>query len=160
MTTGTQACVSASEAPRRIWTVTTVNGQDVIGYLPPWAEDDPSRTGVPVERLGKVLADVCHSARFSGQTVRASRTETDIVILGGSIDHHPYTDDPDLPVLSAGVPVAHLQIVDDHWVHDLDPWALGAIAAKLRAQADYLDHEVRPALTAARADWTAAHHIT
>jgi hypothetical protein len=158
VTTSTAARTSTPEMPRRIWTVTTINGQDVIGYLPPWAEDDPSRTGVPVEQLGKVLADICHSTEFSGQGIRVSLTDapgTDTVILGGSIDFHPYTDNPDLPVAAAGVPVAHLQIVDDYWIHDLDPWALGVIAAKLRAQADRLDHEVRPALTAARADWAA-----
>ncbi len=140
------------------WQVSTTSGHTATGYLPAWAEDDPSRTGVPVERLGKVLADICHSATFSGQRMRVATdgsTGTDAVILGGSISFHPYSGNPEVTVPSAGVPVAHLQLVDDYWIHDLDPWALGTIAAKLRAQADYLDHKVRPALTTARADWAA-----
>lgn len=147
----------------RTWTVTATSGLSVTGYLPPWAEDDPSRTGVPVARMGKVLADIRHTAVFPGQSMRIARDGgpgTDTVTLGGSIDHHPYTDNTEIPALSAGVPIANLQIVDDYWVHDLDPWALGMIAAKLRAQADHLDRQVRPALTAARAGWAASHRIS
>ena len=82
------------------------------------------------------------------------------VILGGSMDFHPYTDDPDTPARSAGGPVAHLQIIDDHWIHDLDPFALATLAVRPRARADHPDQHVRPALTAARREWAAAHSTT
>ncbi len=140
----------------RTWQVSTTSGHTTTGYLPAWAEDDPSQTGVSVGRFGKVLADICHSAVFSGQSMRVATdgsTGMDAVILGGSIEFHPYTGNPEATVTSAGVPVAHLQIIEDYWMHDLDPWALATIAAKLRTQADYLDHQIRPALQAARADW-------
>ncbi|WP_405584994.1 DUF6907 domain-containing protein [Streptomyces sp. NBC_01190] len=35
----------------------------------------------------------------------------------------------------------------------LDPDGLAEVAAQLRAQADRLDHEIRPQLVAVRADW-------
>lgn len=38
----------------RTWQVTTTNGHTTTGYLPAWADEDPSRTGVPVGRLGKI----------------------------------------------------------------------------------------------------------
>ena len=74
----------------------------------------------------------------------------------GSIDHHPYTGDvPITPTSAAVLPVVNLQIIGDYWVHDLGPGQLAVIIGQLRAQADYLDHELRPALIAARADWIA-----
>lgn len=47
-----------------------------------------------------------------------------------------------------------LRPLDDYWLHDLDPAQLATIATQLHTQADHLDHEVRPALIAAREDWT------
>jgi hypothetical protein len=141
----------------KTWAITTTSGHTTTGYLPPWAEQDPSQTAVPDQQLGKVLADICHYTEFSGQRMRAATDGgpgTDTVILGGSIDCHPYTDNP-----QTRIPVANLQIIDDHWIHNLDPWALATIAAKLHAQANYLNHEIRPALLAARTDW-ATHHTT
>lgn len=147
----------------KTWTVTTTSGRTVTGHLPAWANADPSRTGVPPERLGKVLADVCHWTDIPGQSVRAaddSGPGTDTVILGGSIHHHPYTDNAANPIPSAGLPAASIQIIDNHWINDLDPSALTTLAAKLRAQADHLDHEVRPALITARTNWAAAHRTS
>jgi hypothetical protein len=72
--------------------------------------------------------------------------------LSGSIDCAPYSEDP-----TARLPVVNLQLVDDYWLHNLDPDQLGTIATQLRAQADHLDHEVRPALISAREDWTTHH---
>jgi hypothetical protein len=46
-----------------------------------------------------------------------------------------------------------VQIVDDFWFKDLDPEGVSAVAALLRAQADRLEQQVRPALVAARDDW-------
>ena len=150
--------ISSALATGRTWAVITTCGHIVTGYLPSWAQEDPSRTGVPVERLGNVLADICHWAEFPGQTMRVARDGgpgTDTVVLGGSIDYHPYTGNISIPTPSTGVPVVNLQIIDDYWMHNLDPYALATVAAKMRVQADYLDHEVRPALIAARADWAA-----
>jgi hypothetical protein len=73
-------------------------------------------------------------------------------VFCGTIDCHPYTNDP-----APRVPVANIRIVDDYWITNLDPAELADIAAKLRAQADWLDNEVRPALAATRDDWTAHH---
>ena len=143
----------------RTWTVTTDTGLIVSGYLPSWAREDPSQTGMSVERLWKVLADICHWAEFPGQSVRVAcdgGPGTDAVVLGGSIDHHPYAADvPITPTPAAVLPVVNLQIIGDYWVHDLGPGQLAVIIGKLRAQADFLDHELRPALIAARADWIA-----
>jgi hypothetical protein len=137
------------------WTIATTTGHTASGYLPPWAEEDPSQTAVPDDRLEKVLADTCHWADFSGRRIRVASDGgpgRDTVVLGGSIDHHPYAEDP-----QTRIPVVNLQINDDHWINDVNPDELAVIAAKLRAQADHLDHEVRPALSAARTDWAANH---
>ncbi|MFJ4407259.1 DUF6907 domain-containing protein [Streptomyces sp. NPDC088910] len=60
----------------------------------------------------------------------------------------PFAEEPE-----ARAPVVNLAIVEDFWIDGLDPAGLAQIAAKLRAQADRLDHEIRPRLVAARADW-------
>jgi hypothetical protein len=46
----------------RTWTIATTNGPVVSGYLPDWAEDDPSESGVPVAGLSARLDDVWHRA--------------------------------------------------------------------------------------------------
>jgi hypothetical protein len=148
--------VPASELPGRTWTVATTTGHTTTGYLPPWAQHDPSRIDVPVDQLGMALADVSHCARFSGPSMPVADDDgpgTDTVILDGSIDCHPYAENPD-----ARIPVVNLQITDDHWINNVSPEELAVVAAKLRAHAAYLDREVRPALIAARADWV-AHHV-
>jgi hypothetical protein len=73
-------------------------------------------------------------------------------IFWGAIECSPYAEDPGLRV-----PVANIWLVDDYWLHGLDPAEIAGFAAQLRAHADRLDHEVRPALIAARADWNAQH---
>jgi hypothetical protein len=152
---GDQLTGTAPTPHHRTWTVTTATGHTTSGYLPPWAEYDPSRTDVPVEQLETTLADVAHWAWFSGQSMRIATDDgpgTNTVILDGSIDCHPFAENPD-----ARIPVVNLQIIDDYFINNLNPDGLAVIAAKLRAQAEYLDHEVRPALIAARTDW-ATHH--
>ena len=99
-----------------------------------------------MDRLDKALADICHRAEFSAQGIRVATDDgpgTVMAVLGGSIDCHPYAGNPRSPP-SAGIPVANLQIIDDYWVHGLDPDQLADITAKLRAQADRLDHEIAP----------------
>lgn len=139
----------------KTWAVVTSTGHTLAGYLPEWSEDDPSQTGVSLDRLDKVLADICHHADFSAQgmwVATDSGPGTFTGILGGSIECYPYAEEP-----RARIPVVNLQIIDDYWINNLNPDRLTEITAKLRAQADYLDHEIRPALIAARADW-ATHH--
>jgi hypothetical protein len=138
----------------KTWTITTT-GPAITGHLPEWAEEDPSETGVPPDRLDIVLADICHYAEFSGQGMHVATdggTGTFAVVLGGSIECYPYAEHA-----APRIPVVNLQIIDDYWINNLDPDHLTEITAKLRVQADYLDHEIRPALIAARADW-ATHH--
>ena len=149
--------MSTAVQTKTTWAIATSTGDTVTGHQPTWAENNPSQTGVPPERLEIVLADICHYTDFSAQGIRVAThggPGTFTGILGGSIDCHPYAQDP-----APRIPVVNLQIIDDHWIHNLDPDQLAAITAKLRAQADYLDHEIRPALTAARTDW-ATHHTT
>ncbi|MBD0739057.1 DUF6907 domain-containing protein [Streptomyces sp. CBMA29] len=140
---------------RLTWTITTTIGYTATGYLPVWADDDPSATDVPPQRFATELADITHHQAFSGQLMAVSVTDapgTETVILSGSIDCAPYSEDP-----TARLPVVNLQLVDDYWLHNLDPDQLATIATQLRTQADHLDHEVRPALIAARDDWTTHH---
>jgi hypothetical protein len=139
------------------WTITTVNGVQTSGYLPAWAEDDPSEASVPLEMLSIRLADVSHRSFFEGQMMMvvapdANGVADEEAVFEGSIDCNPYAEDPE-----ARVPVVNIQVYLEHWILGLDPSGVTEVAAKLRAQADRLDHEVRPALIAARADW-AAHH--
>lgn len=146
--------------PGRTWIITTTVGKSVIGYLPDWAESDPSVTGVPLKRLSPELDDIRHHAPFDGQFVRvhspaAGHDKDDTTeerIFCGGIECHPYAEDPE-----PRVPVVNIAIIGDLWIKDLDPDGLADVVAKLRAQADRLDNEVRPALVAARDDW-AAHH--
>ncbi|MFC4034479.1 DUF6907 domain-containing protein [Streptomyces polygonati] len=144
----------------RRWTIATTPGFSATGYLPAWAEEDPSESGVPLDRLQIRLADINHWTRFDGQTMRVRSPAFggegaqlgEAHIFRGSIDCNPYAEDPD-----PRVPVVNLAIIEDFWINDLDPADLADLAAKLRAQADRLDHEIRPQLIAARADW-AEHH--
>jgi hypothetical protein len=139
------------------WTITTTTGYKAAGYLPTWAEDDPSTVNVPPQHLATELADITHHQRFPGQLITVALTDDgpapETVILSGSIDCAPYSEDP-----TSRQPVANLQLIDDYWLINLDPDQLSTIATQLRTQADHLDHQVRPALIAARADWTAHHH--
>ncbi|WP_031512567.1 DUF6907 domain-containing protein [Streptomyces sp. NRRL F-5123] len=143
--------------PTQTWTITTTTGYTAAGYLPPWAETDPSTTDIPPHHLATELADLTHHQPFPGQRIAVTLTDDqpapETVILSGSIDCAPYSEDP-----TSREPVANLQLVDDYWLTNLDPNQLATIAAQLRTQADHLDHQVRPALIAARNDWTAHHN--
>lgn len=139
------------------WTISTLNGLEVSGYLPDWAEDDPSEAHVLPSQLPLRLAQVEHRTFFEGQTVNLAKTPQgniaeEEVVFGGSIDCTPFAADP-----LSRLPVANIQVCPTCWIVGLDPDGIADIAAKLRAQADHLEHEVRPALTAAREDWEARH---
>lgn len=138
------------------WCITTSDRDVAVrGYLPGWAEDDPSGTDVAPELLGKRLADVHHRQDFGGESATvafACDPPRATVVFGVTVDCRPFAED-DQPA----VPVANVQIVDDFWFKDLDPDGLGAVAALLRAQADRLEQQARPALVAARDDWRRNH---
>lgn len=140
----------------RTWTITTDEGLSVTGHLPAWAEDDPSESGIPLDRLGTVLSDINHHLDTSGQLLRvrsspgaSGPTDEEVPVFCGSIDCDPYSPDP-----HQRIPVFTFHLVDDHLITALDPEGVTALAAALRTQADILDHEVRPTLLAARDDWT------
>jgi hypothetical protein len=140
-----------------MWTITTVNGVQTSGYLPGWAEDDPSEVGVPLEMLGVRLADVSHRSFFEGQIIDVVAPDAhgkaeEEAVFEASIDCTPYAEDPE-----PRVPVVDIHAYPEHWILGLGPAGVAEVAAKLRAQADRLDHEVRPALIAAREDWAARH---
>jgi hypothetical protein len=135
------------------WTITTVDGTVTSGYLPAWAEDDPSEAGVPVELLPERLARIGHRSLFEGRMMALATPGTrgrpeDEAVFEGSIDCVPYAVHAD-----ARAPVVNIQVCPGHWLLGLDPDAVAQVAAQLRAQADLLADEVRPALAAAREDW-------
>ncbi|WP_328466830.1 DUF6907 domain-containing protein [Streptomyces sp. NBC_00448] len=145
--------------PARRWTLTSVDGHTLSGYLPPWAGDDPSEHHVPVDQLAHRLADIHHSARFPGQTATVytaadrSGRPSEQEIFSCTLDCTPYAELPD-----PRVPVANVHLCEESWIIDLDPEGLLQVADLLRAQADLLDRKVRPALIAAREDWAIGTH--
>ncbi|MEW1866360.1 hypothetical protein AB0399_39315 [Streptomyces sp. NPDC088194] len=156
----TAASLCTTDQPRT-WKISTTNGITAHGYLPDWAEDDPSDTGLDPENLHVTLVDVGHRCAFRGVTLTAftreggARRAHEIESLHGEIACHPYSDSeaPDESV----VPVVNVQVGPDCWAIGLEPVALAELAAKLRTHADYLEGDVLPRLVAAREDW-AAHH--
>jgi hypothetical protein len=153
----------ASERPGRAWTIVTTDGHTVSGYLPEWVDDDPSETGVPPQQLPRRLVDIGHFADFDGQDVRvvAGPSPDYLDDLGKALEHEmfrgtiscrPFDTDPALRV-----PVADIDVLPGYTMDALTPDDLTDLATKLRAQADRLEHEVRPKLVAARDDWTAHH---
>lgn len=157
--TGT-APADRMQAPERTpavrrWTITATSGHTASGYLPPWAITDPSETGVPLSEFGAHLAAVNHYSPFEGLLLHvetADRGFAEEEILRGSIECGPYSPHP-----AARIPVVNIAVSTDCWLTALDPEDLSDLAAKLRAQADRLDHVVRPALIAARTDWATRH---
>jgi hypothetical protein len=143
--------------PERQWAIITTGGHVVTGYLPTWATTDPSERDVPLDELADRLADINHWAAFPGQTITVHTPETgrpiEEEILHGSIDCNPYADAPE-----PRIPVANIHVAAECWISDLDPDDLARLAAQLRAQADRLEHQVRPALIAARTDWMSRPH--
>ncbi|WUV74752.1 hypothetical protein OHA86_20295 [Streptomyces sp. NBC_01477] len=127
------------------------------GYLPDWAEDDPSEAGVPLDLLPVRLGGINHRTFFEGPLMHLTATNSrddaeEDVIFAGSIDCNPYDTDTRLRK-----PVVNIQASPHHWILGLDPGELADVASKLRAQADLLRDEVLPALIAAREDWSAHH---
>jgi hypothetical protein len=133
------------------------NGSTTSGYLPAWAEDDPTEAGVSADELHSRLAQINHRSFFEGPTMPVVAPDLwdgveEDAVLEGSIDCNPYDEDPRLRV-----PVVNLQISPGRWIPALAPQDLAEVASKLRSHADLLDQKVRPALIAAREDWAARH---
>lgn len=153
-------CEAAGGQPEpsgREWTITTVNEAVVRGYLPAWAENDPSQEGIRADRLQLNLADLCHYRYYPGQplSVLAPGQATD---SGGvelveqeafiaSVNCNPHSDEP-----GVRIPHVNVQVFDGFCIEGLDPAGVAGLADKLRAQAAVLDR-VAADLTAARADW-------
>ncbi|MFI0894854.1 DUF6907 domain-containing protein [Streptomyces sp. NPDC020983] len=136
---------------------TTTDGTVNEGYLPDWAEDDPTEVDVPPDELAQRLALVNHRTFFEGPLMPVTAPDLwdgpqDEPVLEGSIDCNPHDPDP-----RKRIPVANLQLAEGRWILGLDPHQLTEIAAKLREHADLLDQKIRPALVAARDDWAARH---
>lgn len=135
------------------WTITAETGLTVSGYLPEWAEDDPSENGVPLSLLPARLAGVSHRSLFEGQMVPLvtpdlNAAAEDDAILEGAIDCNPYDPNPDLRR-----PHVTLQVCVGYWIRGLDPDDLTRVITQLRAQADLLERHIHPALITARDDW-------
>ncbi|WP_051951122.1 ATP-binding protein [Actinacidiphila yeochonensis] len=139
------------------WTITTTDHTISEGYLPDWAEDDPTEVNVPLAELPQRLALVNHRTFFEGPTMPVTAPDLwdgpkDEPVFEGSIDCNPHDPDP-----RKRDPLVNLQLAEGRWVLGLDPQQLAEVAIKLREHADLLDKKIRPALVAARDDWAARH---
>lgn len=143
---------SVPRSSGRTWTIATTSGYTATGYLPDWAEADPSQTDVPPDRLHIALADVTHQAVFGGQLMRVACGTTgqaaDTAVLLGGIECRPFPEDSE-----PRAPVVAVQIVDDYWIRDLDPSGVLTVAGQFRAFADLLATQVAPALEEAVSEW-------
>ncbi|MBD0738611.1 DUF6907 domain-containing protein [Streptomyces sp. CBMA29] len=136
----------------------------MTGYLPSWAAEDPSRTDILPERLSTELIDLTHWSPFDGQPISIHNPayanddgragEAEASLLSGSITCYPYSED-----VEERVPSANVRVVDDLWINNLTPDDIVALAVKLRAQADYFENDVAPALQRARSDWESHQHF-
>ncbi|MFD7130550.1 DUF6907 domain-containing protein [Streptomyces sp. NPDC059894] len=150
-------------APKaRTWSISTESGTTVSGHLPAWAEDDPSKTDLPDDKLHIHLADVTHYQAFPGQPMVIN---TPFGIDGGrdiyeeNVFRATITCSPHSSVPDHRVPTATIAVVEDCVMEDLDAKGVTDIAAKLRAQADRLD-QVAVDLAGARADWSENAQVT
>lgn len=137
----------------RAWTLTTNNGVRAHGYLPQWADHDPSEDNLSFSQLRLRATDVTHTKYFPGQpmTVNApdegGREIYEEEVFRPQISCRPSDDDP-----AEQMPHATVTVVEDHIIEHLDPQGVTDLATKLRAQASRLD-QVSRELAVARADW-------
>ncbi|MFJ5608209.1 DUF6907 domain-containing protein [Streptomyces sp. NPDC093221] len=153
---------AALTPPGRTWSISTTGGFTLTGYLPPWADEDPSDTDVPLERLSVTLIDLAHRRPFAGQRMRVHHParagddgqadESEESLFDGHITCYPYSEEP-----RERAPHANVRVVEDFWLNNLTPEDLTDLAARLRAQADRLETELVPVLEEARNDWFTAH---
>ncbi|WP_335979911.1 DUF6907 domain-containing protein [Streptomyces sp. CA2R106] len=143
------------------WRLTATNGVTVSGYLPPWAYEDPSASGIDPDRLPVAACDVELFRYFddlAGSLVGPGdgAEEDDYVTPFAAITCHPCAEReaPDRPV----DPVLTVQVSDTEETVCADPGELAALIARLKAHTDYLDQHVRPTFTAIYQDWQTHHH--
>ncbi|MFI5759117.1 DUF6907 domain-containing protein [Streptomyces sp. NPDC051569] len=142
----------------RTWSISTTSGVTLTGYLPPWADEDPSESDVPPEELSVKLIDLAHWRPFDGQRMRihnpadadGAGLTVEESLFDGHITCYPYSEDP-----QERTPYADVRVVDDLWLNNLTPEGLAKLATQLRMQADHLEKDVIPILEAARHDWAA-----
>lgn len=143
----------------RTWSISTTNGCTTLGYLPDWAQGDPSRKGVAPDRLAVELSDITHEASFGGQFMRvcsgAECPGEESAVLIAYMQCSPFAGDGS----AASVPLVSVQILDDVWIANLDPSGVVEAAEKFRSFADLLVNTVAPALSAAQADWAARFSV-
>lgn len=142
----------------RIWTLRTVNGVTITGYLPAWSQNDPTEDNVPGDRLEMRLDDFKHARYYESDLVakadlndRGERSIGETAMLCPQIQCAPFHEDP-----ANRVPTVSVELIEgyDHWIEGLDPQGVADLAAKLRTQAALLD-QVASDLAAAREDWDA-----
>ena len=138
-------------ASARTWVVATVGGETVSGYLPGWADEDPSRCGVLPEWLHVALADVVLEADMGGLVLPVACGQgpaEEAGVLAVTIGCKPFGEDDE-----PRVPVVSVQVVDDFWLRDLDPDGVADLGQRLQGLGRRLLATVAPELAAARADW-------
>ncbi|MBY8879729.1 DUF6907 domain-containing protein [Actinacidiphila acidipaludis] len=144
------------EKPRQ-WTLRSDTGVTVFGYLPPWAEEDPSDDNIPVKKLRFRLSDITHERVYDApqMTVRGpfgddgALEDVDSRVFAPQIWCGPHSDYPE-----ERQPYAFITVLEECVIDHLGPQEVADIAGKLRAQADVLDQAAID-LAAARADWDA-----
>jgi len=154
--TETTSTSSRVERPRQ-WTLRTDTGATVSGYLPAWAQEDPSQDNVPVDKLRFRLTDLTHEREYDAPriTVHAplgpdgAMEDIDSRLFAPQIWCGPHSDYPE-----ERTPYALITVLEDCVLDHQGPKDVASLAAKLRAQAAVLDR-VAVDLAAARADWDA-----
>ncbi|WP_405592652.1 DUF6907 domain-containing protein [Streptomyces sp. NBC_01190] len=140
------------------WAITTTDGHTVSGYLPDWAQEDPSKTGVAPDRLPIELSDMTHEASFGGQLIRvcpaAEDPGEDSAVFTALMQCSPFVEDNP----EARVPLVNIRIFEDFWITNLDPSGVVEAAERFRDFADLLTNKVAPELSAARSAW--AEHVS
>jgi hypothetical protein len=143
------------------WSIVTSEGLITTGYQPSWSAQDPTEQGVPLDDLASRLRDILHWTAIPGELRprrRAARPDAAAEdemgdwVFASTIECRPYDEDP-----ARRVPTVSFHLTEQCWLEGLTPQDVADLAAQLRRQADRLQHDVGPALDAARADW-AAHH--
>ena len=145
---------SPLKSASRAWAISTTNGETMTGYLPTWAQDDPSKSGVAPDQLAVELSGITHEATFGGQFMRvcpgAEDPGEDTAVLIALIQCAPFAGDG----TEARPPLVNVQVLDDFWIMNLDPSGVLEVAATFRSFADLLVNTVAPSLSAAHAEWT------
>jgi len=159
--------------PGGSWTLTATDGWVVSGYLPGWADQDPSEADVPAEELSARLAEICHYQDFPGQRLRftvVSDNPAFSVLSDLLPGPPPCTESDEIEAFLGGIvcralddgsashaPTVNMDILPGYVMDALTPDDLADLAVKLRAQADRIECDIRPKLIAAREDWTTQH---